>query len=60
MNVSGDQVENNFSNPTYHTRQHAVEVKSEPAEETTTQVRTSERLSSVLSITHASSESLHG
>jgi len=49
VNVSGDQVENKFSNPMYHThKQHAVEVKSVPAEELTTQVRTSEFLSSVV------------
>ncbi|XP_073701234.1 low-density lipoprotein receptor-related protein 2a [Garra rufa] len=37
VNVSGDQVENNFSNPTYSVHEQAVEVKSEPVEQTTTQ-----------------------
>ncbi|KAI2660889.1 Low-density lipoprotein receptor-related protein 2 [Labeo rohita] len=37
VNVSGDQVENNFSNPTYNTHEQAVEVKSEPVEQTTAQ-----------------------
>ncbi|XP_042587773.1 low-density lipoprotein receptor-related protein 2-like isoform X2 [Cyprinus carpio] len=37
VNVSSDQVENNFSNPTFNAHEHAVEVKSTPAEQTTTQ-----------------------
>ncbi|XP_016414141.1 low-density lipoprotein receptor-related protein 2-like [Sinocyclocheilus rhinocerous] len=37
VNVSGDQVENNFSNPTYNAHEQTVEVKSRPTEQTTTQ-----------------------
>ncbi|KTG44453.1 hypothetical protein cypCar_00031434, partial [Cyprinus carpio] len=37
VNVSSDQVENNFSNPTFNAHEHAVEVKSTPAEQTTAQ-----------------------
>uniref|UniRef100_A0A8C2IBE8 Low density lipoprotein receptor-related protein 2a n=1 Tax=Cyprinus carpio TaxID=7962 RepID=A0A8C2IBE8_CYPCA len=37
VNISGDQVENNFSNPTYNAHEQAVEVKSGAAEQTTSQ-----------------------
>uniref|UniRef100_A0A671PYM9 EGF-like domain-containing protein n=1 Tax=Sinocyclocheilus anshuiensis TaxID=1608454 RepID=A0A671PYM9_9TELE len=37
VNISDDQVENNFSNPTYTAHEQAVEVKSGAAEQTTTQ-----------------------
>ncbi|KAI4873047.1 hypothetical protein NFI96_006125 [Prochilodus magdalenae] len=37
VNVSGDQIENNFTNPMYHAQQQAVEVKSTPVGPKTTQ-----------------------
>lgn len=42
VNVSGEL--SNFSNPTYHTYEQAVEVKSVPVEQDTTQVRKPEHL----------------
>lgn len=42
VNVSGEQ--NNFSNPTYHAYEQAVEVKSVPVEQNTAQVRKPQHL----------------
>lgn len=39
VNVSGEQIDNNFENPVYHRKQQAVEVKSTPVNTTETQVR---------------------
>lgn len=47
VNVSGEQIDNNFDNPLYHTKQQAVEVKSIPVNTATTQVRWDQTLTTV-------------